>query len=62
MQRVRTFGFIILDKTYVAFLAKFMRTNFLKTLDKIEPMFYNIKQNKHAEHLCKLKREMRRKE
>lgn len=41
---------------------KIWRTNFPKPLDKIEPMFYNIKQNKRAEHLCRLKREMHRKE
>lgn len=43
-------------------MLKIWRTNFLKSLDKIEPMFYNINQNKRAEHLCKSKRETHRKE
>ncbi len=53
---------VIFDKTYVLFLFKIARTNFSKTIDKREPMFYNINQNKRAEHLCKLKREVHRKE
>ncbi len=32
------------------FLCKFLRTNFLKTLDKCKRLFYNIIQNKRVEH------------
>lgn len=35
-----------------------MRTNFPKALDKSELMFYNNKQNKRAEHLCKTKKKI----
>ena len=35
-----------------------MRTNFPKALDKFELMFYNNKQNKRAEHLCKAKKKI----
>lgn len=52
-------GIDIFNKTYVAFLVKIVRTNFLKSLDKIEPMFYNVNQNKCAEHLYTSKRKER---
>lgn len=33
-----------------AFLLKFLRTNFLKALDKLKRLFYNNIQNKRVEH------------
>ena len=42
---------MFLTKHMWHFCLKLHEQNFAKALDKIEPMFYNINQNKRAEHL-----------